>query len=373
MRSVPSVIPRQTFEATTTMSTPIYGDRDPRKTKSKHRPISSSTAASFSSNLSALISSAKAKSSDSPSTAAAAAAKTNKRKADIFTSHNRNVKARAASDLEQVHKTKADLDAVSASELHRSRRKMEEKARLYKQMKRGEHIGRRDYDGQSLVDFDRKWYEDGQRRPDDVDSDGASSDDSDLDNADEPAEWLDEFGRLRKGTKREKERSERQQRIQQSASTAAQEDRAFPQAPANIIYGDTIQHAAFNPDARIAEQMAEIAAKRDKSATPPPETHYNAAYEIRNRGTGFYAFSGDAQMRKEEMDSLAKQRAETERIRKQKEEEAAAAAAAAAAKEKRTSERGDRQEAMDAKRDARAEKEVDDFLHSLDIPNAPNG
>ncbi|RMZ90829.1 hypothetical protein DV736_g1924, partial [Chaetothyriales sp. CBS 134916] len=343
------------------MSMSLYGDRDPRNTKSKHRPISSSTTASFSSNLSALISSAKAKSGGTPS----AAANPNKRKANIFTSHNRNVKARAASDLEQVHKTKADLDAVSASELHRSRRKMEEKARLYKQMKRGEHIGRRDYDSQSLVDFDRKWYESGQRRADDDNSDGDSSDDSDLDNADEPAEWLDEFGRLRKGTKREKERSERQQRIQLSANTAAEEDKARPQAPANIIYGDTVQHAAFNPDARIAQQMAEIAAKRDKSATPPPETHYDASYEIRNRGTGFYAFSGDAQMRKEEMDSLAKQRVETERIRKERAEEEA--------KEKETSELDSRPKAMDAERHARADKEVDDFLQSLDIPNAPNG
>ncbi|RMD43282.1 hypothetical protein DV735_g1827, partial [Chaetothyriales sp. CBS 134920] len=256
------------------MNMSLYGDRDPNNTKSKHKPISSSTAASFSSNLAALISSAKAKSSETATTKSS-----NKRKADIFTSHNRNVKARAAADLEQVHKTKSDLDSVPVSELHRSRRKMEEKARLYKQMKRGEHLGRSDYSANSLVDFDRKC------------------------NADEPAEWLDEFGRLRKGTKREKVRFERRQRIQQSASIALLEDQAYPQAPANIIYGDTIQHAAFNPDARIAQQMAALAAKRDKSATPPPESHYDASYEIRNRGTGFYAFSGDAQLRKEEMET----------------------------------------------------------------------
>ncbi|RMZ79655.1 hypothetical protein DV738_g3150, partial [Chaetothyriales sp. CBS 135597] len=369
------------------MSKSLYGDRDPHNTKSKHKPISSSTAASFSSNLAALISSAKAKSSETtPSTTATTTttAKSNKRKSDIFTSHNRNVKARAASDLEQVHKTKSDLDSVPASELHRSRRKMEEKARLYKQMKRGEHLGRSDYTANSLVDFDRKWFESGQRGAGDSGSgsgsgsDGkddrdSSDDDSDLDNADEPAEWLDEFGRLRKGTRREKERFERQQRIQQAASIAVLEDQTYPQAPANIIYGDTIQHAAFNPDARIAQQMAELAAKRDKSATPPPETHYNASYEIRNRGTGFYAFSGDAQLRKEEMESLAKQRAETERIRKEKERDEEEEES----RKKQASAPDNVQGAMSDERSAQTktqtEKEVDDFLNSLDIPSGPSG
>jgi hypothetical protein len=333
--------------------TNLYGDRDPFNTKTKHRPINSSTTASFSSSLSALISSGKTKPADK---AVIPNGNSLKRKSDIFSSHNRNVKARAASDMEQVHKTKSDFDSVSAAEYHRSKRKMEDKARLYNQMKRGEFIGREDYDN-GLIDFDRKAAEKGDQ------SNSSEEGESDEDEpssavADLQAEWIDEFGRLRKGTKKEKAHYERQQRIQTLAKNALDEDFARPQAPANVIYGDTVQRDAFNPDRNIAQKMADLAAKRDKSATPPPETHYNASAEIRNRGTGFYAFSGDAEMRKEEMESLEREREETEKVRKGREE----------AKDKRKEEIEERRRAIEAKRKQRRDKDAEDFLNSLDIP-----
>ena len=239
---------------------------------------------------------------------------------------------------------------------------MEEKARLYNQMKRGEYIGREDYDG-GLIDFDRKFAEkelDGQRSDNEA---GSSDGDTGSEDDNEDAEWLDEFGRLRKGTQREKTQFERQKRIQTSARTAAQEDSARPQAPANIIVGDTIQHAAFNPDRDITQKMADLAAKRDKSATPPPEVHYSASAEIRNRGTGFYAFSGDSEMRTEEIESLERERAQTEQARKEREE----------AKKKRKKGIEAKRKAVEAKRKERHDKAADKFLDSLDIQIPPGG
>ena len=80
--------------------------------------------------------------------------------------------------------------------------------------------------------------------------------------------------------------------------TAFEEASARPQSPANGINGDTVQRDAFNPGRDIEQKMAEIAAKRDKPASPPPESRYNASAEIRNRGTGSYAFSGDSELRR---------------------------------------------------------------------------
>ena len=235
---------------------------------------------------------------------------------------------------------------------------MEEKARLYAQMKRGEYIGRNDYDDRGLVDFDKKWAEkDAALDQDEDDSDSQSDDEA----GNEPAEWIDEFGRRRTGTTREKALFERQQRIQSSATAAVNEDSARPLAPSNIIYGDAIQSNAFNPDRDIADKMAEIAAKRDKEATPPPDVHYDASAEIRNRGTGFYAFSGDAEMRKEEMESLERERQETERARQERDD----------VKAKRKLDIEERRKAIEAKRKAQSDKEADKFLDGLDISQAP--
>ena len=239
---------------------------------------------------------------------------------------------------------------------------MEEKARLYNQMKRGEYIGRDDHD-RGLVDFDRKWFEKEENGAKSDNEGGSSDDGSESEDNDEAVEWLDEFGRRRKGSKKEKDHFERQQRIQKSAMTAAQEDTARPQAPSSIIYGDAVQTEAFNPDRDIVHKMADIAAKRDKSATPPPEVHYQASAEIRNRGTGFYAFSGDAEMRKEEMESLERERVETERARNERE----------GAKEKRKKEIEERRKAIEAKRKQRVEKDADEFLESLDLQVAHDG
>jgi hypothetical protein len=60
--------------------------------------------------------------------------------------------------------------------------------------------------------------------------------------------------------------------------------------------------------------MAHLAKRRDRSPTPD-EVHYDADAEVRNRGTGFYAFSKDEEVRKKQMEELMNVRAETERER----------------------------------------------------------
>jgi hypothetical protein len=81
-----------------------------------------------------------------------------------------------------------------------------------------------------------------------------------------------------------------------------------------------VQTNAFNPDETIAQQMAELAAKRDKELTPPPELHFDGRAEARTRGTGFMYFDQDEEERKKQMSNLEKERAETERVRRERKE-----------------------------------------------------
>lgn len=324
------------------MSENLYGSKRPTKIKGKE--ISSSNSLAFTSSLASLISSSSSK------TPAASKPKPTKGKGDLFTAHNKNVKKRAAKDLEdesgQTHKTRDDIGSVATAELHRSKRRMEEKVRLYNAMKRGEYVTRNDgFDDRGLVDFDRKWAE---KQYDKDDSDHTASGDSD-DGDDEEIEYLDEFGRLRKGSKKQAEKEERRSRIEAAALQDAEQFAAHPKAPTNVIYGDAIQHQAFNPERTIAEQMADLAKKRDKSATPPPDTHFDATAEVRTKGTAFYNFSHDAEERRKEMEALEQTRLETERIRKERE----------ANRQRHTS-------SPTAK--ATAKSEADRFLDELELP-----
>ena len=67
-------------------------------------------------------------------------------------------------------------------------------------------------------------------------------------------------------------------------------------------------------------QMEELAKKRDKSLTPPPEAHFDSTKEVRTHGTGFFHFSDDAEERRRQMEGLETERAETERRRKERQD-----------------------------------------------------
>ncbi len=187
---------------------------------------------------------------------------------------------------------------------------MEEKARLYNALKRGDIEDRDDKYG---VDFDLKWAEKNEK------GEASSSSESESEASEEElVEYVDEFGRTRKGTRAAAAREARRRN-----NLAADEPDRFsarPSMPGNIIYGDTVQTHAFNPDETIAQQMAELAAKRDKELTPPPELHFDGRAEARQRGTGFFHFSKDEEERQEQMGRMEKDREETDRVRRERKE-----------------------------------------------------
>ena len=295
----------------------LYGIPRPNG-NSRTKEISSSGSLAFASQLSSLLAQPKT------SQTTGGRSRPSKSKTDIFTSHNKNTKKRAAADISLDRLSKGqqqDIGSVDEEILHRSKRKMKEKARLYAAMKRGDYIspgGDESKDERlGLVDFDRKWAEDeAAGRPTNFDT----SSDSDSDNAkEELVDYEDEFGRQRRGTKAEVAREQRRQKAQVHAAEELNQFSARPVAPSNLIYGDTVQAAAFNPDEPIAAQMEEIARKRDRSMTPPDEVHYDASKEVRTKGVGFYSFSRDKEGRKHEMEALEREREETEKTRKERE------------------------------------------------------
>ncbi|KAH7552550.1 hypothetical protein BM1_08501 [Bipolaris maydis] len=286
----------------------LYGARP--KGRAKAKEISSSSSLAFASTLSNLIKSSSAE-SNKPT-----AGRARPQKEDIFKTHNKNVKKRALKDLEdadftQKHRGRTaeekDEDEVAWK---RTKRRMEEKARLYDALKRGDV---EDVDEKYGVDFDQKWA-DKQEKGEASASSSESSDDDEEEQ--ELVEYIDEFGRTRKGTRADAAREERRKR-----TLAADEPDRFtarPSMPATLIYGDAVQTQAFNPDATIAQQMAELAAKRDKELTPPPDLHFDGRAEVRQRGMGFFNFSKDEDERREQMSRMEKEREETERVRSER-------------------------------------------------------
>lgn len=321
-------------------SNSLYGIQRPKNTATKKDLTSSSTLA-FTTHLSSLISK---KDASEASTTRGRARPSKSAKPDIFSVHNKSAQKRAAADeaadndyTQQVHKRAEDIGQVDAATLHRSKKRMEEKARMYEDMKRGTHLedssedeqGGDDYaaklrrkERNALVDFDRKWAEEEAARMER--GDPSEEEDEEEQEADADAvdliEYEDEFGRTRTGTRAEAARAARLKQQQDNEARGIPHDRSRPARPENLIHGATIQTQAFNPDAAIAEKMSYLASRRDRSPTPPEETHYDPESEVRSRGTGFYAFSRDKEQREREMEELMQARKETEREREARRE-----------------------------------------------------
>lgn len=215
----------------------------------------------------------------------------------------------------------------------------------------------------ALVDFDRKWAEaeeekggDGEgKRKYETESDDDGESEEEKGAGEEMVEYTDEFGRLRHGTARTAALEQRRQNARLYASEELSTMKARPERPSNLIVGDTIQAAAFNPDVPAAAQMETLARKRDRSMTPPEEVHYDASKEVRSKGVGFYNFSQDGEGRKREMEALMKEREETERRKREREER----------KERRMKEVEERRRLIAEKR---GERLAERFLDGLDVP-----
>lgn len=284
----------------------LYGFQRQKRLRGD-KEISSNTSLSFTSQLSSLIN------SGNGGDRAPTKSRSRPKKEDIFTTHNRNTAKRAKRDLDDsanpafaTQKHTTDGESLDKAVWERSKRKMEEKARLYAAMKRGDV---EDVEGRYGVDFDRKWAEGEELSEQD-------DDEEEEEEGNEVVEYVDEFGRTRQGTRADAARIARQQRAQ--ADLADDTFTARPSAPSNIIRGDTIQHQAFNPDFPVSQQMAELAKKRDRSLTPPPDLHIDARAEVRQKGTGFFEFSGDKEERRRQMRELEREREETERVRRER-------------------------------------------------------
>ena len=231
-----------------------------------------------------------------------------------------------------MHQRTEDIGAVDAATLHRSKQRMEEKARVYEDLKNGMYLATgsdseeevdddlgpsrppdrhqqrlarlRRKEREGLVDFDRKWADQERARAEESGSEEEEDDNTSI------ISYEDELGRTRHVTRREAAQ----------ATSLRQQDTEPPQRwkparPENLIYGPAIQAEAFNPSARIVEQMSHLASRRDRSPTPPEPMHYDPDSEVRNRGTGFYAFSRDEETRRKEMEELLNVRDETLRER----------------------------------------------------------
>ncbi|KAF4215836.1 hypothetical protein CNMCM8980_004165 [Aspergillus fumigatiaffinis] len=310
----------------------LYGlPRHTQKPSSQSTAPSASTLA-FTTQLSSLIT----KGTESSARGRPRPSKSSK--SDIFAVHNKGAQKRAAADLRdadddndetsvrQIHKRTADIGAVDTATLHRSKRRLEEKARMYEDLKSGlylagdsddeEIISRDDYlarlrrkEKEGLVDFDRKWAETQRARG----SDDSEEEEAEADDNASIVSYEDELGRTRRGTRAEAARAALA-KAQESGEGRGPE-RWKPARPENLIYGPAVQAEAFNLSSSAAEQMASLAARRDRSPTPPEETHYDADAEVRNRGTAFYAFAKDEETRRKQMEELMSAREETQRER----------------------------------------------------------
>ncbi|KAG6095151.1 hypothetical protein E4U30_002720 [Claviceps sp. LM220 group G6] len=318
----------------------LYGQR-PAKKQKKDTTLSSSL--DFTAQLTSLISHA---TSSAPSSGRARPSKDHK--GDIFQSSKPKERKASTPDSKLTLKEVAGTEEES-QQLALARRKMEDKARRYAAMKRGDYVPKEN-EAAPLVDFDRKWAEDVEGKGEGYSSSSSSSDDDGDEEANEIIEYEDEFGRMRRGTKAEKERTERRARRGFLGAEELERMSARPAAPTNLIYGDAVQAMAFNPD--DPEKMEELARKRDRSATPPEQKHYDADSEIRTKGTGFYKFSKDEDARAKEMAHLAEERQRTEEERKTREAQRAV----------RRQEIDQRRREMGARR---AQRQADSFLDGL--------
>ncbi|KAF2000007.1 hypothetical protein P154DRAFT_206429 [Amniculicola lignicola CBS 123094] len=278
--------------------TALYGGVKQRQLKGKE--ISINNKSKFTSTLGSLISGAKSKEKGKPERP-----KNRDKKDDIFTTHNKGVNKRALKDLDdstkQKHRGRTEDEKADDQAGERKRQRiMEEKARKYRALKRGDMD---DKDGIYNVDFDTKWAEAEEKGEVHSDTDD-ESDDGVL------VEYIDELGRTRKGTWREAQKAAR-----------LKEREAENAVPEDIIYGDVVQTEAWNPDEALFQKMSVLRKKVDEPDAPPPDVHYDGRQEMRTRGAGFMQFSRDEEERKEQMANLEKERLATEKARTDQQQE----------------------------------------------------
>ncbi|UZJ53886.1 hypothetical protein CBS101457_003206 [Exobasidium rhododendri] len=187
-----------------------------------------------------------------------------------------------------------------SSQLDAARQALEKKVAMYEKLKSGATGGLDEQSFKdSLIDWDRKGYE-----KDDADSDvsseeedEASDDDRAGDSEEDPmTEYEDDLGRMRKV---------RRSRVPRSALHARQEKQEGINEDMSI-YGPSTSFPVFKREFKEEEE---------KGYKRKGVTHFDAQFEKRHRGAGFYQFSQDEEVRRKEMEALKLERDETERER----------------------------------------------------------
>ncbi|KAI5805501.1 hypothetical protein DFH27DRAFT_551395 [Peziza echinospora] len=344
----------------------LYG---PARLKNKPIPISHSSIHSLSTELALAKANRHKNKNDSSSTATPTSRRSRggEKTAALFRSSNKGVSERALKDLQGQSGGSgsgggsATGMGLTSDELARSKRKMEEKAKLYDALRRGGDVGtllpgskkRRknniydddddddNNDDDQLIDFNRKWADEQKKKAqeaktsdntdaDDTDSSFEASDIEDLEEratnavawgaspstaSEEMVEYTDEFGRTRTAPK-----SLASKITAKLASKAErlEEDRNGNQEEDNLIYGNVIQTHAFTTLSH--NSLPEHITAPEPKDLEAEEAHYLASNEIRTKGVGFYAFSGDSADRKREMEELEKVRKQTEEERERRAE-----------------------------------------------------
>lgn len=180
---------------------------------------------------------------------------------------------------------KEDKKVLEENELYnKSQEALRRKAKLYKRIKRGdgEHDGENGEGLGGLIVPTRA----SDRSSDFGDDQSGSSSHS----SDEDVEITDSFGRTRLVPKLKAH-------LYDVDEDEDNDDDSKPKVarPTNLIYGDAIQHDAFKPDEVLLQK---IMYKEDQ------DVHYDADWEIRDRGVGFYQFSSDKRIRQQQMESI---------------------------------------------------------------------
>ncbi|KAI9638966.1 uncharacterized protein MKK02DRAFT_41995 [Dioszegia hungarica] len=166
---------------------------------------------------------------------------------------------------------------------------MEEKARKYDALSRGDYSGLTERErAEAVIDFDKK------REEESDDSDEESDDD------DEKVEYVDELGRTRWGTKAEAE----------AANPAPPENSSYADVMrSKVIHGDQNFFPVYEPDPNV------LRAKYLEAEEESRQKHYDASKEVRTKAAGQYQFSLDEETRARQMEELKAGRLETERAR----------------------------------------------------------
>ncbi|CUS06838.1 unnamed protein product [Tuber aestivum] len=233
---------------------------------------------------------------------------------------NRGIATRAARD-EVDRTTSRDIGGdVDERELARSRKRLVVKAEVYERLRKGSGgDGQEEEDG--LVDFDRKWVEEGE--PELHSSASSSSSDEEEQDGREMVEHTDDLGRTREVPKntlvrilRREARAKQRALDQQVPPSQAYNYPASQPPQESISYGPRIQTGAFRSANFSSVPTADmLAAAMRIEEEGVEEVHYDAAMEVRTKGVGFYRFSRDGEDRKREFQELNEERRRTERER----------------------------------------------------------